>query len=127
MSEDTVSSVNIPWDNYIDQAWLSRCTEEILEPALPIVDPHHHLWEWTRYMVPELLKDLASGHNVRATVFMETGAWYRKEGPEHLRAVGETEFVAGVAEQVREAASSSRNARMRRDHRRGRSEARPCG
>ena len=25
--------------------WLARRTETILEPALPIVDPHHHLWE----------------------------------------------------------------------------------
>ena len=25
--------------------WLARRTEAILEPDLPIVDPHHHLWE----------------------------------------------------------------------------------
>ena len=37
----------------------------ILEPALPIVDPHHHLWDrpdW-RYLLPDLLDDLNSGHN----------------------------------------------------------------
>jgi len=101
MTDETPNQTLIPWDSYIDETWLGRRTEEIIEPALPIVDPHHHLWEWTQYMVPELLKDLASGHNVRATVFMETGAWYRKEGPEHLRPVGETEFVADVAEQVK--------------------------
>jgi predicted TIM-barrel fold metal-dependent hydrolase len=99
MVDETPNQTLIPWDNYIDEAWLGRRTEEILEPDLPIVDPHHHLWEWTHYMVPEFLKDLGSGHNVRATVFMETGAWYRKDGPEHLRPVGETEFVADISEQ----------------------------
>lgn len=89
------------WNNYIDEKWLSQRTEEILEPDLPIVDPHHHLWQWTDYMLPEFLKDLASGHNVRATVFMETGARYRDAGPEPLRPVGETEFVAEVIEQAR--------------------------
>jgi L-fuconolactonase len=101
MVDETPNQTLVPWDNYIDEAWLARRTEEIVEPALPIVDPHHHLWEWTNYMVPEFLTDLAAGHNVRATVFMETGARYRKDGPEHLRPVGETEFVAVIAEQVR--------------------------
>ena len=100
MTDETPNQTLIPWDNYIDEAWLGRRTEEILEPDLPIVDPHHHLWEWTRLYGAGALKDLASGHNVRATVFMETGARYRKEGPEHLRPVGETEFVAEVAEQA---------------------------
>ncbi len=89
----------VRWNNYVDERWLSGRTEEILEPELPIVDPHHHLWEWLGYMTPELLRDLGAGHNVRATVFLETGAWYRKHGPEHLRPVGETEFVAAVAAQ----------------------------
>ena len=26
-------------------AWLGKLKEEILEPDLPIVDPHHHLWD----------------------------------------------------------------------------------
>ena len=100
MTQETEFSNAFSWDNYIDEKWLGQRTEEILEPGLPIVDPHHHLWEWTGYMLPELLTDLA-GHNVRATVFMETGARYRADGPEHLRPVGETEFVAGVIEQAR--------------------------
>ena len=24
--------------------WLAQHTEEIIDPARPIVDPHHHLW-----------------------------------------------------------------------------------
>lgn len=73
--------------------------EEILEPDLPICDPHHHLWDFpgNRYLLPELLADLQSGHNVQSTVFVECTAFYRASGPEELRMVGETEFVNGVA------------------------------
>lgn len=89
--------------------------EVILEADLPIIDPHHHLWDRTgmapqqghpflditrnipRYLFDELLKDLRSGHNIRGTVYMQCGAMYRASGPEALRCVGETEFVNGVA------------------------------
>jgi L-fuconolactonase len=83
----------------IDEAWLARHTEEILEPDLPIVDPHHHLWvrDGNVYLLPELLADLGSGHAVRATVFEECHSMYRAEGPEELRSLGETEFVTGIA------------------------------
>ncbi len=79
--------------------WLARHTEEILEPDLPIIDPHHHLWirDGTPYLFPELLADLASGHNIVATVFEECHSMYRAHGPESFRPVGETEFVAGIA------------------------------
>ncbi len=79
--------------------WLAQVTEEILEPALPICDPHHHLWDHpkSRYLLDELLADTGSGHNVVATVFVECMSMYRAAGPEPLRPVGETEFVNGVA------------------------------
>src|SRR5262249_25297720 len=44
-----------------------------------------------------LLADLGSGHNLRATVYMESSAMYRANGPEHLRAVGEIEYANGLA------------------------------
>ncbi|HEY1750076.1 MAG TPA: amidohydrolase family protein [Caulobacteraceae bacterium] len=73
--------------------------EPILEPELPICDPHHHLWDFpaSRYLLPELLADLTSGHNVESTVFIECGSFYRAAGPEPLKYVGETEFVGGQA------------------------------
>jgi L-fuconolactonase len=79
--------------------WLAKRTEQILEPDLPIIDPHHHLWDRPRYtyMFPELLDDIGSGHNIRATLFEQAGSMYRAEGPEELRSLGETEFVCGVA------------------------------
>ena len=83
-----------------DLAWLAKREEPVIEPALPIIDPHHHLWDHpgNRYLLDELLADTA-GHNVRQTVFVECRAMYRADGPESLRLVGETEFVQGVAAQ----------------------------
>src|ERR1700726_3846205 len=90
-----------PVANYlpIRQAWLDRRKEPILEPELPIVDPHHHLWlrpGW-RYLLDDLLLDTGSGHNIVATVYMEANSMYRVRGPEELRPVGEVEFANGVA------------------------------
>ncbi len=81
--------------------WLAKLSEPALEPALPVIDPHHHLWDMpgSRYLLDELLADTGSGHNVVATVFVECRAMCRSDGPVHLRPVGETEFVNGVAAQ----------------------------
>ncbi len=83
----------------VDADWLGRRTEAVLEPDLPIVDPHHHLWLHPDnvYLMPDLLEDLASGHDVRATVFEECRSMYRADGPPEWRSLGETEFVNGVA------------------------------
>src|SRR5262245_42876131 len=79
--------------------WLAQVKEDVVEPELPICDPHHHLWDHPgrRYLLEELLADTGSGHNVVATVFVECMSMYRADGPEGLRPVGETEFVNGVA------------------------------
>jgi len=79
--------------------WLDRVTEEPLEPELAIVDPHHHLWDrpgWP-YMMPDLLADTATGHNIVATVFVQCRAFHKATGPDAMKPVGETQFVAGVA------------------------------
>ena len=80
-------------------AWLDQVTEDVLEPQRPIVDAHHHLWvrHGAPYLLREYAADLASGHNVVATVFAECHSMYRRSGPEALAPVGESEFVAGVA------------------------------
>ena len=79
--------------------WLARVEEDVLEPDLPICDPHHHLWDHpgSRYLLDELLADVGSGHRVVSTVFMECGSMYRAGGPQALQPVGETEFVNGIA------------------------------
>jgi predicted TIM-barrel fold metal-dependent hydrolase len=83
-----------------DEAWLAgNPPEPILEPELPIIDTHHHLWDrgGHRYFLPDFLADVATGHNVVATVFLECHSMYRAGGPPEMRPVGETEFVTGQA------------------------------
>ena len=94
--------------------------EAILEPDLPIIDPHHHLWD-LRVMLPlfpqpqhrfietlvpvayygfdHLHADLATGHNIIATVYMECGAFYNAAYGDARKTVGEVEYVNGVAAQ----------------------------
>ena len=81
--------------------WLGKRAEEILEPDLPIVDPHHHLWDHpgSRYLLDELLADVGSGHNIVSTVFIQCGSGYRTSGPEEMRPIGESEFVRTIAEE----------------------------
>lgn len=83
------------------QDWLDQLHEEIIEPGLPIVDPHHHLWDKRgfRYLFDELLADTSTGHDIRATVFIQCVTMYRADGPEALRPIGETEFMNGIAAQ----------------------------
>ena len=88
-----------------NQDWLDQVQEEALEPELPIIDPHHHLWDQKvgrvnpKYFLEEMLEDTNSGHNIVATVFIECGAMFRADGPDHLKPLGETEFVNGIAAQ----------------------------
>jgi predicted TIM-barrel fold metal-dependent hydrolase len=79
--------------------WLALYKEEVIDPARPIVDPHHHLWDrgGQRYLIEEMVADIGSGHNIVATVYVEARSMYRAGGPEALRPVGEVEFVNGVA------------------------------
>lgn len=83
-----------------DEAWLAKQADEtIIDPDLPIIDTHHHLWEKPdhRYLLDDFLADVHSGHHTIATVFVECNAMYRAGGPEELRSLGQTEFVTGIA------------------------------
>lgn len=101
---------------------MTEFDEPILEPDLPIIDPHHHVWLvpdamldmldkvdlddarkiartyrlHKRYMPDELLADLNSGHNIRATVYAEAHTMYRRTGPDSLKSTGEVEFANGL-------------------------------
>src|SRR6202022_3394626 len=79
--------------------WLALRKEEVIDPQRPIVDPHHHLWDrgGQRYLIEEIAADIASGHNIIATVYVEARSMYRARGPEALRPVGEVEFANGAA------------------------------
>ena len=82
-----------------DPDWLALHREDILEPDLPIIDPHHHLWareDRNRYLIDDFRRDAERGHDIRASVFVECGSFYRKGGPELMRPLGEVEFANGV-------------------------------
>jgi hypothetical protein len=83
----------------VRQDWLDKRREEMLEPDLPIVDPHHHLWDrpGDRYLLYDLIDDLGSGHNISASVFLECREMYRSEEAPELRSLGETTFAGGGA------------------------------
>ena len=98
-------------DHYLEE-WLDQeDPEDVLDPELPIVDPHHHLWDLRKitfqphkdflqkvYLTEEFANEIQrSGHKITHTVFAQCTAFYRKEGPEELKAVGEVEFANGVA------------------------------
>ncbi len=79
--------------------WLAQYTEQVLDPARPIVDPHHHLWDrgGQRYLIEDIAADIASGHNIVATVYVEARSMYRAKGAEAMGPVGEVEFANGAA------------------------------
>ena len=84
-----------------DEDWLARAEpEEAIDPDLPIVDAHHHLGErpGARYLIPDLLRDIRGGHNIIATVNVESTHFFRTYGPAHLRAVGETEVIVSMTD-----------------------------
>jgi predicted TIM-barrel fold metal-dependent hydrolase len=78
-----------------DAAWLAQHHESILEPDLPIIDAHHHLWEepGNFYLADDLAADCGTGHRIVATIYAQCGWRYRKHGPAHLAPVGEVEAV----------------------------------
>ncbi len=81
--------------------WLASVKEDIINTDQRILDPHHHLWDapgmWGRYVLEDLWGDTESGHNVEKTIFIDCHSGYRTDGPDHLKPVGETEYVAAVA------------------------------
>jgi L-fuconolactonase len=91
-----------------DAAWLRLTPEPALDPALSICDPHHHIWAqrhepaaYPRYLLPDLAADIReSGHNIRSTVFIEVNAFYRLDGPQEMRPVGEVAHVNAVADEA---------------------------
>src|SRR5262245_28822350 len=75
-----------------------RSDEKIVDPDVPVIDAHHHLWPVespiSTYPIEQFRDEIARrGHNVVATVFAECMACYRSEGDEALRPVGETDYV----------------------------------
>lgn len=93
---------NNPRDTAALRAWHAAAPhEEALEPGLPIVDTHHHLYgragDALHYRLEDLREDMPGGHNLLATVYVAAyfSGW-RTSGPQQMRPVGEVEFIAGL-------------------------------
>ncbi len=48
------------------------------------------------YLLPQILDDTGSGHNVVSTAFVECLSMNRADGPADTKPIGETELVQGV-------------------------------
>ena len=88
-------------------AWRDQINEQPIDPDLPIIDPHHHIWpaapvpgaeEWSAEDLYAYKSNC--GHNIVATVFVESGVGFRTNGPAELAPVGETEMAAAVAREA---------------------------
>ncbi len=84
--------------------WIALTKENPIEADMPIIDPHHHLWDDfplsglpAHYLLEDFMADIGGGHNITKTVFVECTTGYRQEGPEEMRPVGETEFANQIA------------------------------
>lgn len=81
--------------------WQARAPRvDVLEPELPIVDAHHHLFgsveDTIHYRLEDFRQDITSGHRVIGTVYVEAyESGWRKTGPEAMRPVGEVETIVG--------------------------------
>lgn len=72
--------------------------EPIVDPDLPIIDAHHHLFDRPalKYMLDDYRNHAESGHKIVATVYIETQAMARLSGPDVMKAIGEVEFANGA-------------------------------
>ena len=104
MADNKMEGIDVNNPLVLRNDWLATVQEDIVDPGRAIIDTHHHLWPaggLIEYSLEDLHADTGSGHNVVKTVFMECHASYREDGPEHLRSLGEVEYVRENAERSR--------------------------
>ena len=82
--------------------------EAPIDPQLPVIDAHHHLFDHPsqgfafitkrrRFLIDDYVRYAGDQHNLVATIALEAHGMYAAAGPEELRAVNETEFLNGQA------------------------------
>ena len=105
-------TINDKHKRYYD--WLALVKEEIIDPELPIIDPHHHLWNGDNqlagsfpYLIEHLSEDTNSGHNIVGTIFMECAQGYYLGGEDKYKPIGETEYVLKIIKESKNTSNSS--------------------
>jgi len=88
----------------VREDWLAQSTEQAIDTSRRIIDPHHHFFvdseRFPDYDLDSLWADTAT-HKVEQTVYLQCWEGYRKDGPEDMKCVGETEGVAVIAERAK--------------------------
>ena len=115
MSNKKIDGIDLDNPLVLKNDWLATVQENIVDPDRAIIDTHHHLWladGLIEYSLEDLHADTGSGHNVIKTVFMECHSCYRKDGPKHLRSLGEVEYVRDNAAQSRKKSGAAEIAAM---------------
>lgn len=99
MTSGTIREETLHGPLPVREKWLSTLREDVIEPELPIIDAHQHLWTRPHapYMVDAYLADVESGHNIIGSVYVQCSSMYRQDGPAEMRPIGEVEFANGVA------------------------------
>ena len=91
----------------INEDWLKLNLEEPIDKDLPIIDPHHHLWDldFGRYLYEDLLSDInISGHNVIASVYIMSSAntkIYDKNAAKEFESIPEIIFACEQGEKAK--------------------------
>ena len=59
-----------------NEQWLEKVIEDPIDPEIPIIDPHHHLWETANTHVdkPYMREDLISDLDFVSTLRVSTTA-----------------------------------------------------
>ena len=72
-AEADAARAQAPTFGELADQWIALRQEDVIDPERPIVDAHHHLWDrgGQRYMIEEITGDIASGHNIVATVYVD--------------------------------------------------------
>lgn len=87
----------------VNKEWLAKVTEQAIEPNRRIIDPHHHFFvkseAYPHYDLGDLVADTAR-HGVEQTVYLQCWEGHRETGPEHMKPVGETEWVDSIAKEA---------------------------
>ena len=107
------------------KAWTGKRQEAALEPDLPIIDPHHHLWDDERGPLPDPRAGGGRRHRPqhrRHGVHRVRVRCTARDGPEDMKPVGEVEFVNGIAA-MSASGNYGKTPPLRRHHRARRSHA----
>lgn len=71
----------------------TKLREEIVDPDLPVIDAHIHLWTRDNYFAPDFIADVQAGHKVVSSIYVECSMAYSDDPREAYRPVAENRYV----------------------------------